>query len=148
MNAKRAFEILAAYGADAARWPATEGAECAELIAVTPTLQAERVRAAALDASLAVWARASEPDERGAADAIARACAALPANAPLRRAWLPWVGGALAAASATMLYLAPGRNVALPAPAAHPVAVIVQSQADSELFRATFTPTPDEEDVL
>jgi len=148
MNANRAFEILAAYGADAARWPATERDGCAELIAVTPALQAECAGAAVLDASLAVWARASVRDERDAADAVARACAALPASAPLRRAWLPWVGGALAAASATMLYLAPGRNVALPAPAAHPVAAIVQSQADSELFRATFTPTPDEEDVL
>ena len=57
MTETRALEIIAAYGADPARWPAAERAALRAL-AARPAVAAALVNAAALDGLLGDWARA------------------------------------------------------------------------------------------
>ncbi len=154
MDAERAREILAAYGAEPTRWPPHERGKCLALIARDPTLVREREAAARLDRAIVAWARA--PVTPGSAEthaAVTRALAALPQAAPAvqrprwRARW-PLVGGALAASAAALLMLRghdPG-SMSQHRPAA--LASASATTTDSDAFRAVFTPTPDEEDVL
>ncbi len=147
MTAERAAEILAAYGADPARWPVAERAQCVTWLARDAGLAAECARAARLDRALAVWAQV--PVDLDIERAIARATAALPAAETGRsRLWRPLLGAALAASIAGALYLAPDAGPSPPAVSSHPTVALNQRQAENDLFRATFTPTPDEEAVL
>ncbi len=141
----RAAEILAAFGADPSRWPDAERADCLALVDRLPSLGYEHRMEAALDAGLIAWAR--EPlvvHDGDAQRAVTRALAALPV--PVRVKPLAWMGGALAASLAVGLAFVTFRPTT-PAQVAAPIQ-ITQAQADSAQFRAVFTPTPDEEDVL
>jgi len=145
VSPNRAAEIVAAYGADPARWPDAERTDCSALVDRLSSLGYERRMAAALDAGLIAWAR--EPlvvHDGDAQRAVTRALAALPA--PVRVKPLAWIGGALAASVAVGLAFVTLRPTT-PARTAAPIQ-ITRAQADSAQFRAVFTPTPDEEDVL
>ncbi len=130
----RAAEILAAYGADPARWPDGERATAQAVIAASPELRAAQDAARALDADLAAWAQA--PVAGG--DAAAAARRALPAPRP----YLRWALGTGLAASlaAGLVLLTPAHP---PPPAKTPVVV-----DDATAFAQVFTPTPDEEQSL
>ena len=155
MTAERAAEIIAAYGADAARWPADERAACEAAIALHPALCAARARAARLDRALTEWARAPLHSADSAAAPIgALVLPPFAANdrAPVSRGWRPLIGLGLAASLAAGIALT---RVGAPPRAAAPMsasvthgATIAQADADSALFRTVFTPTPDEEDLL
>lgn len=145
MSPNRVAEILATFGANSARWPEAERADCLVLIDRLPSLSYDRRMAAALDVGLVGWAREAVATKDGATDrAVARALAALPA--PTRARPLAWMAGALAASVAAGLAFVTLRPTT-PDPIAMP-APITQAQADSAQFRTVFTPTPDEEDVL
>lgn len=145
VSPNRAAEIIAAYGADPARWPEAERKDCLALVDRLPSLAYDRRIAAALDVGLIAWAREPAVIHDGDAERpVARAVAALPA--PLRVKPLAWMGGALAASILAGLAFVTLRSTT-PAQMAAPIE-ITQAQADSAQFRALFTPTPDEEDVL
>lgn len=101
----RVLELIAAFGADPARWPSAERDAALALIALRPELAAAQSEAAALDQLLVAWdAPAPRPQARAAIIETAR-CApqALPAAAnddepPPRRIWR-WGGAGLVAAS-------------------------------------------------
>lgn len=149
MTSERVLEILTAFGADAARWPADERGECLAQIARDPTLARARRDAAVLDAALIGWARAPLAITHASTDhAVVRALATIDV-APARpswplRAWRPFAGVALAASLAAALLI--GTRPSAPSPP--PAFVAVQSQVDADAFREVFTPTPDEEEVL
>ncbi len=142
----RATEIIAAYGADAARWPDDERAATLAALAESPDLAAARAAAAVLDADLCEWANAPiVPGDAGKA----AAGAAFPS-----RPYLRWVGGTglAAAAAAAFLVVVPAKHVtpvhvavaqAWPTDRAQPT-----TTDDADAFAQVFTPTPDEEQVL
>ena len=140
----RAAEIIAAYGADPARWPDGERATALHVIAADPALSAALAEARALDEDLTGWAQAPV----GGGDAAAAAAAAARAL-PRPRQYLRWAGGTgLAAAAAAVLVLfAPAKPLA---PSVLPVAVAAgpATAADATAFAQVFTPTPDEEQAL
>ena len=149
MTSERALEILNAFGADAARWPAGERAECLAQFARDPALTRSLRDAAVLDAAITGWARAPlVTSGASTADAVARALATIGAAATRAawrvRVWRPLAGVALAASLAAALLLGPPPS----APPPKAMSVAVPSQADADAFRQVFTPTPDEEDVL
>jgi len=156
LTEERAFEILAAYGADAARWPEAERAALLARIAANPDLQAARDVALATDtlltATLADWAKL-DPAQVTPAKSAALAAAAH-AAAPH---WGRWLGGALAAAlAASLIAIAP-----LPMPwggateqqgttqtvtaSAEPVPAHAD---DDAAFAVLFTLTPQEEALI
>lgn len=138
----RAGEIIAAYGADPARWPDAERATALGVVAASPALRAAQAAAAVLDADLAAWATAPvAPGDAGVAAARAT---------PRPRPYLRWAGGTgiAAAVAAGLVLLAP---VHRPAPSAARVATLAAPAAgtyDAAAFAQVFTPTPDEEQVL
>lgn len=99
MNEARLRELLASYGGDAARWPASERAAALALLEARPDLAAERRQAAALDLLLQ---QAERPAASGAL--IARLIEAAPRARrrwladlwPFGPAWQPAMGLALA----------------------------------------------------
>jgi hypothetical protein len=156
MERSRAQEIIAAYGADVARWPAAERVAAQRLVAGDPALQAEVDVAGALDAELAIWARS--PVAAADVDATAAADAAL-ARVPSPRRWLPAavLGGSVAAsllAAIVILPSAPGDprssappQIAAATPADAPVQTAQVAQ-DVQLWGAVFTLTPEEESLI
>lgn len=157
MDRTRATEIIAAYGADAARWPADERGPLRELVAGDPALRRAVAEAAKLDAMLCEWAT------DGPADDAARAVAA--ADAAIARAGIETgrlrpqrllpvaLGGSIAAALVAAVLLSPPEGAK---PDAAPVAAAQSAEAmqlaaaedDSEIWSMMFTPTPDEESFL
>lgn len=169
MTEPRALEIISAYGADPARWPADERAGVLAL-AGQPAVARALAEAAALDALLAGW---SQDVPAGGIDAAA--IAALPqqraATRPARRwsaaggRWYAaggrwYAGGGLAIAASLALVLAlPNGRAAPGAPAmvdqpVRPVqatpsaAPAPAASSDTALFASVFTPTADEEDLI
>lgn len=136
----RAAEIIAAYGADPARWPDAERATALHVVAASPALTAALAAARALDADLAAWAQA--PLTVGADAAAGAARTVLRRPRPFAR----WAMGTGLAASlaAGLLLLAPTHRLA---PARAPVTVAATTD-DASAFAQVFTPTPDEEQVL
>lgn len=138
----RAAEIIAAYGADPARWPDAERATALDAVAASPALTAALAAARTLDAELAAWARAPlDVADRAAADAAA---ATLRRPRPFRR----WALGTGLAASlaAGLILLAPAQRLA---PAGAPVTTTRPATTDdASAFAQVFTPTPDEEQIL
>ena len=114
MTEQRALDIIAAMGADSARWPDDERAGVLALVA-QPAVAA----AASLDALLGDWACA---DVAGAPFVAARLVPApvVVSARPLRR-WL--AAGAMAAAVAAAVVLTPMSAVSPPKPAAQVAAV-------------------------
>lgn len=150
MTPSRAAEIIAAYGADAARWPAAERSATLAALEADPALRADCAAAERLDLLLGDWAMA--PIAPGNPREAARS--ALAAARPPARAGVPrWLGvGALAATVAAAVFLAPSTiETSEPAPqpaaiaAATPRTVAHDPAADAQVFAMLFTPTPEEE---
>lgn len=156
MDRTRVLEIIAAYGADATRWPAAEREAAQSLVAQDAALRAEVDAAAALDAELMAWAMA--PVAGGDLAATAAADAAL-ARAANQRRWWPAaaVGGSIAASLlAAVLILptpssgpstAPPTQVAQVAPTATPIQT-AQVEQDVQVWASVFTLTPEEESLI
>lgn len=149
----RAFDILAAYGADAARWPDAERAALAAAIAASPALQSAlaeaRARDAAILAMLPDWAPVA-PD----AAASAKLAVAARATAPH---WGRWLGGGIAAAvAASLIAIAPLPMpwAAAPEQQGTPTTVAANAAADAdpvsdaEAYAMLFTLTPQEESLI
>lgn len=155
MDRTRVLEIMAAYGADAARWPANERTAAQALVAEDAALQAELDAAAVLDAELAAWAMA--PVAVSDIDATAAADAAL-ARAPVQRRWWPTavLGGSVAAALVAAVAILPistggpsgeATQVAQATTPAAPVQT-AQIEQDVQLWGSVFTLTPEEESLI
>lgn len=151
MTRNRALEIIAAYGADSARWPPVEAAALRAIAASDALVASALAEAQPLDGLLADWAEASVPVGIDLA-AITR----LPAEAPVpARRWV--AGGIFAAAiAAGIAFLVPV------APAADPGLATVSLQtavplptaegdafgSDADVFATVFTPTVDEDALI
>lgn len=163
MTRDRAFEIIDAYGAEPARWPADERAGVLTLAgsddAVAQALKAALAAARPFDALLSDWAM-DVPVQHFDAEAL------LPAPRPvaaggimrpslmrpslMRQSMMRWMaGGAVAASVALALVVLPMNgsdaptniNTASPGSAGDAVEL-------DESFTMFFTPTADEEDVI
>ncbi|MBC7504356.1 MAG: hypothetical protein H7267_01280, partial [Sandarakinorhabdus sp.] len=150
---ERALEIIAACGADSARWPEADRVAVLAL-ALQPAVAAALAEAAALDAMLGAWARAEVDAAPFDASQLASAAAVTGAvSPPARRRWL--AAGAMAAAVAAAVALTPVATLMhLGQPAPQVAANVRQSPvlsatvtsetgSDAE-FAFVFTPTVDE----
>lgn len=153
MDRTRAQDIIAAYGADVARWPAAEREAAHALLTRDPALRAELAAAAALDADLAIWAMVPVPADDVAASAAADAALR---QLPSPRRWLPAaaVGGSIAASLlAVVLWLPSTAGDTAPTQLADatPVTAPVQTAQvaqDVQLWGTVFTLTPEEESLI
>lgn len=153
MNSERALEIIAAYGADSARWPDAERAEALALTADDPHIAAALADAHGLDGLLGAWAQGAAPWDADIA-AITGARRVTGGRFQVSR----WVaGGALAAAvAAGILVLAPVQPVTTPVqqivstntPVLLATAEGSGSGSDAEAFATVFTPTVDEDELI
>jgi hypothetical protein len=92
MDQERFEALLAAYGADAARWPPAERAPALRYLAATPSAHALRAAVRRIDGLLDAW-RVDSPDARQRD----RAAVSAPARQLRRRAlWLSSAGLAAA----------------------------------------------------
>ena len=144
MTHARAFEIVAAYGADTRRWPATERAATFAAIAEDQALALPYADARALDALLDEWAGR---DVRSGDPAAAAARVLRPA-----RTWLRFAGGSgmVATVVAAVIFGQPTLLLrrAAPTPQIALAATDMSAPGDAAAFRSLFTPTPDEENTL
>jgi hypothetical protein len=162
MTQDRALEILAAYGADPARWPSDEREALQALADRSPAVAQALVEARAVDAALAGWLAApaasvtpARDDGAAARAALAEAQASGVRPHPVRtRRW--WGGLAVAASLVAAVGLSwPSLEPASPpagtgggtiagvqAPAPDPRE---DSSEEEALFALMFTPTIDEE---
>ena len=153
MDRTRVLEIIAAYGADATRWPSAEREAAQAMVAKDAVLQAELEAATALDVELAAWALA--PVGAGDLAATAAADAAL-AKAPPPRRWWPTavLGGSVAASLlAAVLILPTPSSEPSPEPvqvAQAPAAPLQTAQVDPDVqvWASVFTLTPEEESLI
>lgn len=147
----RALAIIAACGADPARWPAGERGGVAAL-AATPAIAAALAGARDLDGMLDAWAVDVAPHDFDAL-ALARAAGGKPSR------WHGWLAGAVMAAAVVTGFavLTPsGPAVApgiAPTTAGSPAAsgappTAPPSDADREAFAMLFTPTADEDELI
>ncbi|PZN95417.1 MAG: hypothetical protein DCF31_06780 [Alphaproteobacteria bacterium] len=157
MNVERAIEIIESHGADAHRWPAGDRAAVQALTA-DPRVAAALATAREVDALLDDWA-ATPVAGRIDLAAIARLPQQAPPQAsaaslrPRNRGWI--MGGAMAAALAGIIALAPFRNdttsrVAGLSNTAVPSATVAATGdgSDAEAFAYVFTPTADEDELI
>ena len=152
MTEQRALEIIAAMGADSARWPGDERAGVMAL-AAQPAVAAALAAAALLVALLGDWACAHVA--AAPFDAARLVPAPVVARArPLRR-WL--AAGAMAAAVAAAIVLTPMSAVSPPKPAAQvaeispssvPSATAGSDDGSDAEFAYVFTPTVDEDALI
>ena len=144
MNTDRAIEIIAAYGADARRWPDAERAPALALAANDASAGAALADAAALDPLLAEWARADAGTLVFDAGDVTR-------KADSGR-WRWFAGGGLAAAAAAvvavMMPVAPARQPVAPPQAAAVTVKPATATSSDAAFAYVFTPTYDEEQVI
>jgi hypothetical protein len=155
MDRTRVLEIIAAYGADVARWPADERDSALALAAEDAALQVKLDAAASLDAELAAWAAA--PVAVSDIDATASADAAL-ARVPVMQRWWPTavLGGSVAAALVAAVAILPtstGEPSGEPTQVAQSTASgapiqTAQIEQDVQLWGSVFTLTPEEESLI
>ena len=152
MTEQRALEIIAAMGADSARWPDDERAGVLAL-ASRPAVAAALAAAASLDALLGDWACAEVTT--APFDAARLVPAPVVVSVRPRRRWL--AAGAMAAAVAAAAVLTPIAAVSPPNPAAQVAAVsplpVPSATAGSDdgsdaEFAYVFTPTVDEDALI
>ncbi len=149
MNSERALEIIAAYGADANRWPDAERGAVLELAATQPRVAAALAEARRFDALLAGWARDVVPSQFDVA-AMAGLRQAAP-GLPVKR-WI--AGSALAAAVAVgVAILAPMQDPAMQIVSTHSPVLSATAEgdaygSDAEVFAKVFTPTADEDEMI
>lgn len=141
----RAAEIIAAYGADPARWPEAERTTALDVIAASPVLTAALAEARVLDGDLTAWAQA--PVAPGDAAVAAAAAARIALHRP--RPFVRWAMGTGLAASlaAGLVLLAPAQRLT-PSTAPQVAAAVPSTAADATAFAQVFTPTPDEDQTL
>ena len=156
MDRTRVLEIIAAYGADAARWPAAEREAAQALVAQDMALRAECDAAASLDAELAAWAMVPVAADDVAATAAADAAFARAAS---QRRWWPAaaVGGSIAASLLAAVLILPSpssgpspattQQIAQVAPTTAPVQTAQVAQ-DVQVWASVFTLTPEEESLI
>ena len=153
MTDARALAIIAAFGADPARWPADERAALLA-IAGCPEVAAAMREAAQLDGLLGVWARTEvavppfDADALVLASRVALGPASRMASAPRRRLW---AAGALAAAVAAVLVLTPTsgpQTASTVSLAPVPSATEASEAGDDAAFASVFTPTVDEDALI
>ena len=154
MTEARALVIIAAFGANPARWPAEERAALLA-VAARPAVAAALRQAAGLDALLGDWAGAEVKvaafDSAAllptAAVAVLLLTAAVAAQLPTRRH--RWTAAALAAAIAAVVVLTPMPAIdsdpptVFPAPG--PSATGTSEARDAAAFAYVFTPTINED---
>ena len=152
MTEDRTFEIIAAYGADATRWPDEERAALTAAIDGNPALQDALAEAHTTDAAIAGmlgdWAQVAP----SAADS-ARLAAAARASAPR---WNRWLGGAFAAAiAASLIAITPMPRLWGDATeqqgTTSPTIVASADDAgitDAQAYAMLFTLTPQEESLI
>lgn len=154
MTRDDALATLAAYGGDAARWPATEAAALLALAASDSVVAEALAQARQLDGLLTGWARDVAPAAFDIA-AITRLPAAAPPALPATRRWL--AGGLMAAAMAAgIAFMVPVMPAADPLvkTASPPNAVSLATApgeafgSDAEVFATVFTPTVDEDSLI
>jgi hypothetical protein len=145
-----ALELIAAYGADAARWPLDRREAVLALAASDAVVADVLAEARRLDALLADWAR-DVPARSFEVDALLPAARPVPAQGWRAPRWLG--GGALAASVAVALLLGLGgqppqfavRDGGTPSPALESASGQPELMDD---FALIFTPTADEEDLI
>jgi hypothetical protein len=153
VNTERALQIIAAYGADAGRWPDDERAAVLALVATVPQLATAQADARGLDALLADWAR----DVLPARFDVSGMVRPLPV-ARGGRGMTRWIaGGVLAAAlAAGIVIFAPmqpasvpaGQSVSTGSPVLSATAEREAYGSDAEVFAHVFTPTVDEDELI
>ncbi|GGE12066.1 hypothetical protein GCM10011529_18000 [Polymorphobacter glacialis] len=150
MNSERALEIIAAYGADARRWPDAERGGVLALVAADAGVAAALAEARGLDGWLAGWAGDVAPRRFDAEAIMATAqVPVMPRTSPVRR-W--FASSALAVAVAVGLALVVPRPVTTeiatnsPVPSATVEGDVSGSDADD--FALVFTPTIDEDELI
>jgi hypothetical protein len=156
MDRARAIEIIAAYSADDALWPAAERDALHRLAERDAEVRQALREAEALDMLIGAWAEGGPADDRAAAEAAAeavlrRAVAERHRSPPQR--WLPVaLGGSIAAALVAAVTLLPGAPQTTTAPArvaqTQDEATQLAAAVDNQMWSMTFTATPDEESVL
>ena len=151
MDRTRVLEIVAAYGADARRWPADEREAALAMLAADAGLRAAVDEAAALDAEIGLWMSAPvATDDVLATSAADRALA----NVPPPRRWLPAavLGGSIAASLMAAVLVMPTSSQSPPASGQTsqqgPSVQTAQAARDAELWSTVFTPTPEEEALI
>ncbi len=149
MTEDQAIEIIAALGADPARWPDADRSAVLAL-AGSPPVAAALADARALDALLDAWASA---DVAATPFDAARLVPAGVQPAPRRRRWIG--AGALAAAAAAAVVLMPMGNSPAPVPQGTEIAAdlpVPSATASPEpadaAFAYIFTPTVDEDALI
>lgn len=152
MTEDRAFEIIAAYGADATRWPDEERAALTAVIDGNPALLDALAEARTTDAAIAGmlgdWAQVAP-----SADDSARLAAAARASAPR---WNRWLGGAFAAAiAASLIAIAPMPGLwgdATEQQGTTSPTIVASADdtgiSDDQAYAMLFTLTPQEESLI
>jgi anti-sigma factor RsiW len=150
LSLDRAREILAAYGANPARWPTGERDALSALIAAQPELAQAVAQAQALDQALEAW-----PQTHGQAEAIDRlmARAAVDTSSRSERPRWLWVGAGLSAAIAAGLAVAFVSGPSLSPPIAPTVATQasangLSSISDADVAAMLFSPQDQDEEWM
>lgn len=153
MKIERALQIIAAYGADAGRWPDDERAAVLALMATAPQLVAAQADARGLDGLLADWARDVVP-ARFDVSGMVRPLPVARGGLRIKR-WI--AGGVLAAAvAAGIAIFVPMQPVSAPAvqmvatesPVSSATAERDSYGSDAEVFAHVFTPTAEEDELI
>ena len=155
MDRTRAIEIIEAYGADPARWPAEEREAALAWTKRDAVAGRALAEAEALDALLVGWAREPLASDGVAEASIDAVMAKLPV-AGSTRSWWPKLalGGSIAAAVAVgALLIPPGaveRRPDMQQGAAQQQTQVQTAQvsADAQVWAQVFTPTPEEESLI
>lgn len=152
MHPTRALEIIAAYGAEASRWPDAERTALVAAIAASPVLQAALADARATDFTIATMLGGWGQVMPTAADS-ARLAAAARRVVPR---WNRWLGGAVAAAvAATLIAIAPIPRLwggATEQQGTTPPTITASADetgiSDAQAYAMLFTLTPQEENLI
>ncbi len=158
-TAETVLALIASHGGDLARWPATDRAPAAAIIAGDAQLAAALAKAQRLDGLLHDWASvdiAMAPIDIAAivenSQSLALLSAAPGAHRPARRSHRWVVGGGMAiAASLSILLMTPDKpRPATPiAQASTPTAAIPGDARDGDAaFAYVFTPTVEEDELI
>lgn len=156
MDRTRAVEIIEAYGADPARWPAEEREAALAWAKRDAAVGRAMAEAETLDAMLVDWAREPLASDGVAEASIDAVMARLPVAGAARSWWPKLVlGGSIAAAIAIGALLIPPDAIEQQPDARQPAAQQTQTpvqtaqiSADAQVWAQVFTPTPEEESLI